>query len=410
MKTSNINAKTKILFLFLFLIVFLLWGNSMYYGQYIEEHYQSVSIRMKTASVSKKMLDTTTKNEQQTGELKEASAWNRVENIMVQCDELNTKAILQLIEVFGNMEAVYPIDLVYGSIPTPDDYEGCLIDEKTAYTLFHTTDVIGNQLSCVDRRYYIRGIIRSSEPVCLLEVGDEEKSYPNLELIFNDRQNGSILAENFLRLLGIANQYVMIDGSLCADMLKQVCLLPAWLLGFCLIYDLFLVLWRRRTIPIQVIVLLALILLLGFLLSWLIGSRIMLPPQLIPTKWSDFSFWSRKANEIKEWGNSLNYIMPNDKDILFRLFSIRCFAYAITATIGMLALITHERMLFYGIGRAWGFIVVAIIEGAVVTILYLSGSIFSLPRAYLAMPIFYMLVRDAFLWVKSQRKSWLELQ
>jgi hypothetical protein len=254
-----------------------------------------------------------------------------------------------------------------------------------------------------DHLYCIRGILRSTERVCLLELYDEEKSYSNLELVFTDKENGSQLAADFLRLLGITDQYVTIDGSICAGMLKPACLLPAWLLGFCLMYDLISVLWRRRTIPLQALALVMLILLLGLMICWLIDVRIFIPQQFIPTKWSDFSFWNRKVNELQDWRKSLDYIAPNSKDIIFKQFSKRCLFYTITATIGMLALITHERILFHGNSKAGRFILIALLECSVVCVLFFTGTIFSLPKAYLAMPIFYMLVQDTFQWYRNRR-------
>ena len=130
--------------------------------------------------------------------------------------------------------------------------------------------------------------------------------------------------------------------------------------------------------------------------------EVFIPEQLIPTKWSDFAFWSNKYHDFKNWIKDYSYIMPHYKDVLFKQYAGQSLFCAATATIGMAALIIHERILFLGNKKAGSFVVIALLECGVIYLLFMTGKIFRLPRAYLGMPIFYMIVRDCYQWCRLQ--------
>lgn len=403
MKEMNNSSKRIWFFLLLFIMVFVLWGNAVYYGQYIKEHYQSVGVRIKGPGVTERVLIQAVENERQkrNQELQKVSAWNRLEDQRLEYEELGTDSIVQLLEVYGDMREAYPVELISGSLPSADDYQGCLIDKNTAYELYRTVNAVGNLLTYQGKQYCVRGIVQSSETVCLIEIQEEEKTFSNLELCFTDKENGGALAADFMRQYGLTGSYTVIDGYLYTRLLELAYLLPAWLLGFCLLYDLLAALWKRRMLPCQVLALVLLLVGLWPLLCWLMEFDFYIPQQLIPTKWSDFSFWSRKLYSIQEWRKEIAYLVPNYKDVLLQQYSRNCITYIIAATLGIIDLITHERMLFSGNGKGGRFLLLALVECTIVVMLFKTGKIFTLPRGYLGMPIFYMIVRDSFCWCRN---------
>lgn len=412
MKRINKNTKRMIFFLFLFCLVFVLWGIALYYENYIEEHYASISIRLKSEPMSGRMLMQADKigRQEDTGNQMGITAWNSLKSMELQSKELGTSANVNLIEVFGDMEKVYPIELRDGNVVSMDDFEGCLIDEATAYKLFHTVNAVDNLVSYQNQRYGIRGIIKSSEAVMLIGGNEENKTYSNLELTFTEQENAGQLAEEFLRKYGQNGQYVVIDSHLFAKGLSLMVRLPAWLLGFFFIYDLLHILYKQRRYPFQAVVLFLLLVIVSAVLFWMMEFELFIPDQLIPTKWSDFTFWSNKIHELKNWRNDYTYIMPHYKDVLFKQYVGLCVGFTATATIGMAALIIHERILYLGNERAGYFALVALLEGGAVYLLFISGVIFRLPRAYLGMPIFYMLARDCYQWCRQNLPVLLSAQ
>ncbi|MBE5967481.1 MAG: ABC transporter permease [Lachnospiraceae bacterium] len=400
MRKINSNIKQNICFFLLFTAVYLLWGTAVYYGQYVVEHYQSVSIRMKGGTVSQRelmqMVEQEKENKNQ--EFAGISAWNQVENQSLESDRLGTKAEVRLIEVYGVIEKVYPVELISGYTPAADDAEGCLIDEATAYKLFRTADSVGNALVYKNKTFYVRGILRCSEEVCLIIPGSEEKNYSNLELTFTDGDNRGQLAADLMRQYGSTGGYTLIDGYLIAKSLSLVYRLPAWLLGFILLYDLLAVLWKRRRIPLQVIALVLIIVCLWPLLFWMMEYEFYLPQQLIPTKWSDFSFWSRKYAAFLEWKEAMAYIIPSYRDVLLKKDIRGCLLRIVAAATGMFVLVLHERRLFFKHRQSGSILLIALLECAALSLLFAFGKMFIIPRAYLGMPVFYMLVVGCFRW------------
>jgi hypothetical protein len=402
LKRMNKNVKQMIFFLMLFCLVFLIWGIALFYETKIVEHYASVSIRLKSEPVNERILMQIEKNERQ--EEDEArtgiTAWNSLENIELECEGLGTTSKVNRIEVYGDMKKVYPIQLVYGNVVAADDYEGCLIDEATAYELFHTRNAVGNRLNDAKQGYCVRGILKSSEPVIIIVSGDQDNTYSNLELTFADQENAGQHSEEFIRKYGLADRYTAIDGYLFARGLSIIVRLPAWLLGFFLIYDLILILYKKRRYPFQAIALALLLILMWPILSWMMEFELLIPEQLIPTKWSDFAFWSDKFQDLKYWMKDFSYIIPYYKDIVFKQYVGQSLFCAATASIGTAALIIHERILYLGNKRAGSFVLITLVECGVIYLLFMTGRIFRLPRAYLAMPIFYMIARDCYQWCR----------
>ncbi len=403
MKAMNNSSKRILVFLLLSVMIFVLWGNAVYYAQYIREHYSSVGIRIKGTGVSKRVLEQAVKKEAQkeNQKLLQVSAWNRLEDQKLENEALYTSITVQLIEVYGAMDQVYPAELAGGSIPGADDYEGCLIDRHTAYELFHTVDAVGNLLTYQGRQYCVRGILRSSEPVCLVEQYEDGTVYSNLELRFTEEDNGGPLSGDFIRQYDLADRYTVIDGSLLAKLLELSYRLPAWLLGFCLLYELLRVLWKRRTLPGQVLALLLLLVTLWPLLSWLMEFEFYIPRPLIPTKWSDFSFWSRKVAALSEWRKEISNLAPSEKDILLQQYTASCIFCIGLAMLGMTVFIAHGKIFFAGTGRTGGVLLIALAECVAAAALFQTGRVFALPRGYLGMPVFYLIARDAFCWFRD---------
>ena len=346
-----------------------------------------------------------TESKKDTPTLKRISAWNVTDQEPLECEALGTKSKVRLVKIYGEMEKAYPIVLVSGGVPAMGDEEGCLLDEATAYELFRTKKATGGIITVQQQNYRVRGVLRSKEPVCLLMTSQKEEAYSNLELEFTDQEDGSKLAADLFRQYGLNDNYIVIDGVLFGRFLKLINLLPAWLLGICLIYDLITGLWRRRGNLLQAIVLILGIILLGAALVWFMEFKLYLPQSLLPTKWSDFSFWSKNQESFLEWMNSITYLTPNEKDLMFQQYTLRCLIYTGTAVIGMLALITHERLLFLGNRKAGSFLLLSLVEGIAVALLFAAGKSIIPPRAYLGMPIFYMIAEDTFLWLQGKEKE-----
>ncbi|WP_281532944.1 hypothetical protein, partial [Anaerocolumna aminovalerica] len=110
--------KKRPLIILLSLAALILWGSGIYYGQYIKEHYQSVSIRMKEDRISEQKIITALKYEEikSSKSIPSISAWNRLEEQIITSKELAITYKTQLIEVYGDIKQVYPMRLTSGNL------------------------------------------------------------------------------------------------------------------------------------------------------------------------------------------------------------------------------------------------------------------------------------------------------
>jgi hypothetical protein len=338
--------KRRLFYILLSLAVFLIWGIGIYDSQYLKQFYPTVSVRMENEKVTKKALIQAMKNEEEkkSNDIPVVTAWNRKKNQTIVNQKIGTKSKAALIEAYGDMKQVYPMEFIYGNIVYPDDFEGCVIDKTLAYHLFRTTDVVGNFLQVQNKQYCIRGVITSEESLCMIQCYEEDKAYSNLELIYQNTDNGEAKIRDFMLQNMLGENYSIIDGAFYAKLLGVISQLPAWLLSFYIMYQIMKQIWKRRSIPLQAILLCCAYVALWFLLTWITDFKIHIPKQWIPTRWSDFDFWSRRYKEFHEQLTKLEYIMPIPKDIIFIRYARRCIFCALTTLISLLSYLWYQHV------------------------------------------------------------------
>ena len=249
--------------------------------------------------------------------------WGENPGAMVENEELGRQSVLNVIELYGDFDLLSCSqeggmmgENEQGEVPTlkQEDKNGCLLDQKTADLLFGNQNAVGCQLQYEGRKLKVRGILKQSEPVLIVQT--------------KKQQTG-----------GIINKSEKIDGTVSAEKLNRISLkLPAgkdaeetanefmrnynidgqvikitWFENlenfFCALFPLILLagLWKeyrgtlrkakRNSKIFFVMILFFIFISLGF---WkLTGLKFSWPQSMIPTKWSDFSFWETFWENMK---------------------------------------------------------------------------------------------------------------
>ncbi len=406
MKAMDRMTKKKILYAILSAVVLLFWGSGIYYGQYIKDCYQSVSIRLDgEEAVTKRALMRALENEavKNTKLIPLVTAWNCLNEQQVENEELAVKTKVRLLEVSGDMNQVYPMRMKRGAVTHEEDYKGCLIDETTAYELFKTTDSVGNLITYRDKEYCIRGIIKTKEQVVVIRIEDREHAYSNLELVYEDKLNGDLPAQDFMMQNGLAGSYMVLEGGFIAGILRLFYLLPAWFLGFYMLAGMIGQLWKRRNLPLQAVTLALLYLLAWVVVSWFMEFKIHIPERLIPTQWSDFSFWTEKFNALQHYMSDLDYLIPVPKDVLLVRYARRSLYYSLIALFGMIIFVRHRYLVIRKNHELRLCLLAILLEGASVLLLFMNGKLFHVTRSFLYMlPIF--IISTGF---KSSGMEWI---
>lgn len=301
---------------------------------FLNQHYKSVSMRLEKQEINREKIEEIEKDfkEAENETIKEIIPWKIEKNIVIENPILEHTQRVSKISVYGSMQATIPMELVAGNYVYYGDNNGCVIDETTAYQLFGTINIIENEVKIGEASYWIRGVVKAEQNVFLLQNQDKKEMYDNLEIIFSEKnlENGMQLAESLLYQYNIGENAVLLDGVLYANIVKHYEAIPYWI-----IYILFIIIiirflieylkqkkWNRTKkknfmqMICIVLVSLSIIVTIGFFMQIFFENPCYLPQQWIPTQWSDFDFWVKKYQDIKEHTTEIQYIMPNIKDVL----------------------------------------------------------------------------------------------
>ena len=220
-------------------------------------------------------------------------------------------------------------DLLFGGpVLKKDDTDGCLIDTATAEALFGSRNVVGSALQYAGRTWIIRGILSDMTPVLVVQAAalchDSDGSaisgslnsgavaFHHLSLRFpstgaphcpsggdsaNRQGNTGQIDEFLIRygLTGVISRPDKVAGIAEAFSF----LLPAVLWGR-LLGQVLSLMRKNRRYPVRVLLAALLLLCLVWLFFFLTGIHPQIPEDMIPTRWSDFSFWSRWAEKQTE--------------------------------------------------------------------------------------------------------------
>ncbi len=292
-------------------------------ASFLRSQYSAVSVRLKTGTVTEGDLKAALEKEQdrKSSSLPEVTAWMRIAEGKVKNKDLNRTQKVSAVIVTGNMALTVPMSLISGNYVYREDKKGCVIDTKTAYALFGTESAAANIVTYEKKNYIIRGIVKTDYPVFLIQGDNDRKEYSNLELTYKEEERGEALAEEFLFQNGLAADYVMIDGYFFGRLIYSLITLPVWIFFFFAVYEIL----RRykhekdKLTPKSFILYGSLVILIiigyGILLYQFTGNPFYIPEKLIPTKWSDFDYWSKQFELIKNQIQQIRYLTPNPKDI-----------------------------------------------------------------------------------------------
>lgn len=276
--------------------------------------YQCVGVRiLEEGGITKEKVLQIWEEEQKKEEsnLCNLAAYSLKREVIVLEENWNRTQKVSCVIVYGDMNLVLTSPLTSGSAPIMGERNGCIIDEKTAYSLFGTTHVIGQVLLIENRHYYIRGLIKSENPILFLPCIQEQSSYANLELQYNkiiDDQRTE--TEQFIYTYGISNHYVIIEENFVQNNIQTIVKIPILLIVFSALIYFIKKLKQNKGYFVGIFAILG-----G---GFFIVTRLYIPVRYLPSKWSDFSHWGKIGKEIQTNISQMNYLSPVPKDILLK--------------------------------------------------------------------------------------------
>lgn len=378
----------------------LIWGSSISHSLHLLSNYEGVSIRIFKDGINHGLLEKEKEPESLSKKkLIDLTAWNQERGI-VENKSIGTSTNALILTVFGKMKSVCPMELVRGNFPYSEDEYGCIIDEDTAYKLFRDTNILGNEITYKQNKYYVRGIVKSDTPVLVVHSHDKKANYLNLELVFEDSQNVRDLTEYLMLSWGgyTSQNYTIVEGAFLAELSDVLWHFPAWVLAFAIIIECFMILWKNRYNLLNIAILTLLLVVVCATVRWLSQAYINIPERFLPTKWSDFEFWTRTYKTFIGQIEEIGYLLPVPKDMVLMKTLKGCFTSSLIATIFMFVLIIHKKLLVRKslLKVSIAYILIVIMS---MLLLFRSYGVFMPPRSYLVMIYVYISIQGLWFWL-----------
>ena len=217
--------------------------------------------------------------------------WGESENILVVAPSLNRKTNASLITTAGNSGLVLPGTRTLENTDTG----GCLIDEKLSVDLFGSSEICGETLLIEGRKYKILGILYGHRGIALIPAEkDTGTVIDRVSLKIPEKENQQETIRRFSGSTGIQGNLIPLYlYKAFSDALIRVT--ASFFLLFLLIG-----IFRKikvRSRKYTVIFFLAAGLLSAAACIWVLDINIRVTGDMLPSKWSDFDFWSESARQ-----------------------------------------------------------------------------------------------------------------
>ncbi len=354
---------------------------------WLQAEYQGLSVRIHGGTTQEALFRAISENADES--ILRVSAWTRNEELATITNEaLETSARVRRIAVYGDMHDVCPMELLYGGFPAMIDDAGCVIDADTAWSLFNHKDMIGADVRIGDKPYIVRGIVRAKEAMILIR--DEKVEYENLEIAYSNMEEASSLVTTFLYRYGLAAQYTVVENGFFGKLAAGLSGLPGWIIGAAILFALLKQAWKRRSVPLQLILLCLALAGTFYLLKWLLEFHLYWPERFLPTRWSNFTFWPELVKAQTDYFERLSFLQPVPKDMQWFSAVRRLFvSLTISCATAMHLLRTGKARV--GENYDYGSILCILLCTALsVIILYILETPFAPSRTYLfAAPIWW---------------------
>lgn len=254
----------------------------------------------------------------------------------IACDITSASTNADVLYVDGDASLIWNVDSTRGALPVFSGGADCALEEQTALLLFGSLDVIGEPVDIGGREMTVRGVFRLPEglpnlgtnPGRGLAFADFSEAPTGTSigrLCFAVHSSGALSAEEKVREW--MNAVSLSTGDLEADvdlpkLLTFLTSLPAYLLLMMIAISLLLCLSRKAgqtivqvralridpfTTPRDTVRVLWRFLLSAGLMGAMIACALYLspglpsvPPSYLPTRWSDFSFYTDKFDTAME--------------------------------------------------------------------------------------------------------------
>ena len=220
----------------------------------------------------------------------------------------------------GDAALVWPAQFIVGSAPSVIDSSGIAVSVPLAYRLWGSTDIVGMTVYVNEKPHIVRGVFRGAEELALLSfhIEDTSQSWTAVELAGGVAHPTRHSAESFAMASGLGRpDYVLMGGA--AALARFIAVLPI-VIPILYALALFIRFARRYYRAAVTPVILAGFIVFAALLPLVLNN---LPAWIIPTHWSDFSFWGQLYRQASHGLREFLSAPPMLRDVELKMRLLR---------------------------------------------------------------------------------------
>ena len=214
--------------------------------------------------------------------------WGEADTVYLSCTATGGIAEAKQFLICGNPELLDAGVLAW--------QEGCFLDQKTAQNLFGTDNCNAQTILLGSRQYPVLGTLPAVQPTILRTTETADGAVLNRCVLAASAENRNGMASQFMIRWGLQGSTIDFY-AIWAVTFNMLLIPPTFLVLHFAVYGIRR--FRSNAFPCRMKNLLLLIALLGMLFG--IWKQIIILPNMIPDRWSDFSFWGRWWND--QWKN-----------------------------------------------------------------------------------------------------------
>lgn len=263
--------------------------------------------------------------------------WGERTQQTVSCEETGAFSQVTQVLLSGNPELMGAGCLAWQN--------GCLIDRETAQALFGTVHCGGQTLWHNGMPYPVLGTVSALRPTMLILAGEGDGAVLSRCVLSGPAEKGNVVGEPFLMRWSL--QGTVVDFFPVWALTNNLLLLfPGILLlaAMCRMKKR----WSKLSFSevlsgrqVMVLVKRLFVLALATGLLCLLGSRLIIPQNMIPSRWSDFSFWGNWWEGQRENLLNILFLPVDNRQLQMLLNMVKSMGNSIAS--GLLALWAVRR-------------------------------------------------------------------
>ena len=300
----------------------------------LNEYENIITMFLKEGNISAEVVQRIiTESETEQG-LSAVAIWGQREMQAIENKNLDRQAEVKVIYAYGDVKVIVqePVGFVR------EDTKGCLIDSKTAYSLFGTEEAQGFLLSYQDEEYIVRGVLKETEFVLVISPEIKEVEYLNtISVLKHEGQKASAINQELQRqgFLGYSVDITILTGVVKFMAFMYIIILLVsiifWTEEYC----------KEREKNQSVSTIKKIRTAKRVVLVFTIGLVIIaffdifkLTADNLPTKWSDFEFWGRYFVEKQQ---EIALLIQKPKNIMEVRYLSKAFEGIGVAAVGLIS-------------------------------------------------------------------------